>query len=265
MRPHAIFLVLSTAASLAWGCGASSVSGDPATDDAGDDALVSDSFSGDTARVDDVGIDSGSPARDSATIDSGTVVVDSTPPPPSDGAAPRRLPCAARTTLASDLPLDVGGALEGELVSIVPPGTGGACPNDSDHLHLQVEVGTKRYDIAVNVFDAPSGAPLGLLTKDLAAGAAVPLGWSSAARLDFVADLGVHSGEFSPLAKAALLTRLDTELASASSVRIFGRSYTDGTGVHNIHRNGGGHDGAIVVHRGGTDHFIALRFSTDTF
>jgi len=150
-------------------------------------------------------------------------------------------------------------------VSIVPPGTGGGCPSDADHLHLQVAVGSKRYDVAVTIFDAPGGAPLGLFTKDLAATSGIAMGWSGTARFDFVSDLGVHSDAFTPLAKPALLTRLETELEGASSVRIFGRSYTDGTGVHDVHRNGGGRDGVILVHGAAADHAIALRFATDVF
>jgi len=55
---------------------------------------------------------------------------------------------------------------------------------------------------------------------------------------------------------------------TASRVSIHGRSYPDGTGLHNVHRNNGGHDGCILMRRngvGGTDHVIALKFSGDVF
>ena len=246
------------------GCGSSGSSGDPQTSDGGSDTTIDDSAASDASGIDTAATDDAtSPPLDSATPDTG--VRPDTRPPPADGAAPTRLPCLPRSALANDLPIDVGGALEGQLVSLVPPGTGGGCPADSDHLHLQVAVGSKRYDVAVTIFDSPSGAPLGVLAKDLAAGAAVTPGWSSTARFDFIADLGVHSGDFTLLAKPALLARLESELATASSVRIFGKSYTDGTGLHNVHRNGGGHDGVLLVHEGSSDHAVALRFSTDTF
>ena len=248
MKRSNVCVVLATAASLLLGCGSSGSSGDPSTTDANDGGV--DGVSSDTP-VDSPATDTGS-RPDTAS-------------PPTDGAAPTRLPCLPRGSLATDLPLDVSGAFEGELVSLVPPGTGGGCPTDADHLHLQVAVGSKRYDVAVTIYDSPGGAPLAWIAKDLAAAPTVAPGWSSTVRLDFLADLGVHSGEFAPLAKTALLTQLETELASASAVRIFGRSYTDGTGLHNVHRNGGGHDGAIFVHHGSIDHVVALRFSTDTF
>ena len=195
------------------------------------------------------------------------VAVDSTPLDAATDGGPkvRRLPCVDRGGLAADLPLDVFGALEGELVSLVPPGNK-ACPSDSDHLHLQVDVAGKRYDVAITIDSSTGGTPIALITKDLAPTTSPP-GWS-AAGFDFPKDLGIPSADFVSMTKLQLLTKLQTELASVSFVSIHGHSYTDGTGLHNIHRNGGGHDGVILVRgggAGGTDHAIALRFSTDVF
>ncbi len=93
------------------------------------------------------------------------------------------------------------------------------------------------------------------------------LGYRTAS-FDFPTDLGAHSTDFVTLAKADLITRVETELADASRVSIYGLTYTDGTGIHDIHRYGNHHDGVILVRRGGAsgqDHAVALRFSTDTF
>ncbi|MEO7092065.1 MAG: hypothetical protein ABI175_02365 [Polyangiales bacterium] len=185
----------------------------------------------------------------------------------SDGALPpaRRVPCLDRAALATDLPGDAFGALEGELVSIVLPGVK-TCPSDSDHVHLQVEAAGKRYDVAITIDSTAGGAPIALLTKDLAATTAPP-GWSGAG-FDYQKDLGISSADYKAMTKSELVARLQAELATASLVSIHGRSYTDGTGLHNVHRNGGGRDGVILVRRagpGGTDHAIALRFATDVF
>jgi hypothetical protein len=207
--------------------------------------------------------DSASPDDSSAETIGDVVTVDTT-----GDVAPfpvRRLPCTPRGSLATDLPLDQFGALEGEIVSLVPPGTGGGCPADADHLHLQVDVSGKRYDVAVTIASV-DGTPMAIMTKDLAP--ALPAtGWSTAG-FDLAKDIGVASADYTSLTKGPLLARLESELATASRVGIHGRSYTDGTGLHNVHRNGGAHDGVILMRRngvGGTDHAVALRFSGDVF
>ncbi len=212
------------------------------------------------------GADTGVELDTGVVVDTGvlgvdTAVADTSGPPP----AARRLPCLDSSGLGTDLALDQFGALEGELVSLVPPGTHG-CPSDTDHLHLQLEANGKRYDVAITVDSTTGGAPLGIFTRDLPASSA-PVGWS-AAGFDFASAFKVSSADFVATAKAPLLTKLQNELKNVSLVSIHGRSYPDGTGLHNVHRNGGGHDGVILVRRGGaglTDHAIALRFSTDVF
>ena len=211
----------------------------------------------------ETGDDSGAPPDDTSATETGDDAgVDTTPP---GDATVRRLPCLPSTKLSGDLPFDTYGALEGELVSIVPPGTHG-CPEDADHLHLQIDVGGKRYDVAVTVNDATGGQPMMIFEKDLAPTTAPP-GWSGAG-FDFVTNLGAHSSSFTALASAPLLSKLEGELATVSSISVHGKSYTDGTGVHDVHRNGGGHDGVLLMRgqgAGGTDHAFALRFYSDVF
>jgi hypothetical protein len=207
---------------------------------------------------------------DAVALDDVTSAADTTSAPdaaePID-AAPfpvRRLPCVGRSGLAKGLPSDGYGALEGELVSIVPPGNK-TCPSDADHLHLQVLVDAKRYDVAVTI-DTTFAPPLALYVKPLPP-TLPPLGWADE-RFDYEKNLGIPSADFKPLDKAALLARLQTELAKAARVRLFGRGYTDGTGAHFVHRNGRDRDGVLIVHRAepdGSDRAIALRFANQVF
>jgi hypothetical protein len=184
----------------------------------------------------------------------------------TSGAAPfpvRRLPCVSRTMLARDLPPEQMGALEGELVSIITP-TNKACPTDPDHLHLQIAVGDKRYDVAITI-DSDFGAPVAIYSHKRPVGAVPPDGWA-AATFDYNKDIGTPSADYQALAPDAMLARLQTELESAARVRIFGRSYLDGSGVHNVHRNGTDRDGVILIHHiDGGDRAIALRFASDVF
>lgn len=175
----------------------------------------------------------------------------------------KRLPCVPRTMLARDLPAEQMGALEGELVAVVPPSEK-ACPSDPDHLHLQIAVGSKRYDVAVTI-DSDFGAPIAIFAQKRPVSAIPPDGWATAS-FDYNKDIGTPSADYQALARDALLTRLQTELANAARVRVFGRSYMDGTGVHNVHRNGRDRDGVILIHHiDGGDRAIALRFADDIF
>jgi hypothetical protein len=191
-----------------------------------------------------------------------TAVVDSDPA----DAAPfpvKRSACVSRAELATDLPADQMGALEGELLAIVPPGNK-ACPSDPDHLHLQIAVGTKRYDVAITI-DSELNAPLAIYAQKRAVTPIPADGWATAT-FSYEKDLAVPSADFTALARDALLTRLQTELTSAARVRIYGRSYTDGTGLHNVHRNGRDGDGLILIHHiDGGDRAIALRFANNVF
>jgi hypothetical protein len=164
----------------------------------------------------------------------------------------QRLPCLSSGALTHDLPPTQYGALEGELVSIVPPNVKG-CPSDPDHLHLQLAVGAKRYDIAVTV-DSDFGAPV-----------AIHAGFA-AATFDYPRDIGTPSADYQALARDAMLARLQGELTTAARVRVYGETYSDGSGLHKVHRNGRDRDGVILVrHVDGGDKLIALRFSNDVF
>lgn len=216
-----------------------------------------------TPDVPGVGGDTGS--SDDVAGDALDAPIDAAPDAPVEPFPVVRVPCVPASGLARDLPPgEPYGALEGELVALVPPGTKG-CPEDPDHLHLQVRVGTKRYDVAVNI-DSTSHEPLGFITKDVAPQLPVQ-GWSGD-RFDYPRDLDIVSADFEKLDKPTLLARLTKQLAIAGRVRIYGRAYSDGSGLHDVHRNGKDRDGAIVIRRAdaaGRDRILALRFATDVF
>jgi hypothetical protein len=229
-------------------------------------AVADDAALDDAAVASEVASDGESPSPDAP--DSASIGTDSAVPEtsPDGGALPvRRLPCVSTAQLASDLPKNVYGAVEAELVAITPPGTKTSCPTDTGHVHLQLDITGKRYDVAVNV-ESTTGAEMAIFTKDLPP-TLQSFGYHPA-KFDFPTDLGAHSTDFVPTAKAALITRIESELASASRVSIHGLTYTDGTGIHDIHRYGSDRDGVMIVRGGGAagmDHAVALRFSTDVF
>jgi hypothetical protein len=150
------------------------------------------------------------------------------------------------------------GRLDGYLVAIVPLGASG-CHGDSNHVHLQVEMNSKVYDVAVNVdgnFDEGDLAlPDGAWSE----------GWHGSVQLDYP-TLGIHSGAFQTLGLSQTAQKIESELAQANHISVFMQSYTGtdaGSGGHLVHRYGGSHDGAIVIRPlDGTAHALFFDFAT---
>ena len=156
------------------------------------------------------------------------------------------------------------GRLDGELVALVPPGHHG-CNGDSDHFHLQVRSSGSIYDIAITVTDLNGGAVDYIAVDRPLFGAPWAEGWHADASIDYV-TLGLHAADFAPTAKATLTQDIQTELATATRVSIFASSYTDGTGAHKVHRNGGNTDGALVIRPlAAVSRALLFHFSTQTF
>ena len=159
-----------------------------------------------------------------------------------DDGAPMRASCTA--TFGSALDISYG-RLDGFLRAIVPPGNH-ACHGDSSHVHLQIEMSGSIYDVAINVRDRTGGEVLYRATDLALPEGAWSEGWhTGAVAFDYVAE-GDHANQFSAISESALATALASELKSANHISVFMTGY-GGDGGHLIHRNGNGHDGAIVI------------------
>jgi hypothetical protein len=202
------------------------------------------------------------PGADAAAIDA--AVIDAAPgvdAPWVDDGTPTRLPCTE--TFGSAL-TTAHGRLDGYLVSIVEPGSGG-CTADSGHMKLQILVGGAVYDVAVAV-ESDYGDPDMLIAawQGMMTSGAWSEGWHPGYNLDYV-TLGMHSGDFVATAKAALVARLEADLADVNHISIYGTGYGP-DGVHLIHREGGGHDGALVLRPlSGAPYFLLFHFADQTF
>jgi hypothetical protein len=178
----------------------------------------------------------GSTTSDATTVDSsfdaGDQIVD-------DGVAMRR---ACTNNFGTALSTGYG-RLDGFLVAVVDPGTGG-CNADRDHIHLQVLANGKVYDVAVNTAGA---ADVLTATRPLAlTGSPWQEGWHTGFSIDYTA-LGLRAADFAASTQAALLASLKAEFANVNHISVYAISYTDATGVHLVHRNGFGKDGVIVT------------------
>lgn len=155
----------------------------------------------------------------------------------------------------------IHGRLDGILVSVVPESTG-ACNNDPDHLHLQVEVAGEVYDVAINISDPDD---VDFTKRDFALpGGPWVEGWHSNTPLDYVA-LGLHADQFDPTPETTLRQDLLAELASVNHIAVFMTGYGP-TGGHDVHRRNGGNDGALFLEPLSTPaHGLFFHFANQAF
>lgn len=153
---------------------------------------------------------------------------------------PTRQPC---TNQFGSALTSVYGRLDGYLVAIVQPGANN-CNGDSSHVHLQVKMNGAIYDVAVNVGSTGTTDDVHTTTRD------IPLpqwseGWHPGVLEDYV-SLGVHSTDLPLEPRSQIASEVTADLANVNHISIFGTGYGP-DGAHLIHRNGGGHDGMIVM------------------
>jgi len=176
---------------------------------------------------------------------------------------PTRQPCTS--TFGSAMTTAFG-RLDGFLVAIVNPNTTSSCRGDDNHIHLQVRVNGGVQDIPVNV-QSTTGNPdvdFRTLNTSLRGGAWVE-GWHPGQSLDYANTLGVSSTSFTEENITQLTTSVDNALASANHVSIFTTGF-DATGGDLVHREGGNHDGAIVINpTTASPTYLLFHFTNQTF
>lgn len=184
------------------------------------------------------------------------------PPEEVPDGDPTRIPC---TDNFGDGLSSTHGRLDGVLVAIVSPGAQ-QCSGDDDHLHLQVLASGQTYDVALNVRSIFGDPDVRLLTQ------AAPLtgkpwaeGWNPGVGLDYLADLGVRATDFTPYPIDVLTKDVEDVLSTANHLSIYGTGYGP-EGMHKIHRDTSGNDGAVVLDPlSGTSTYLLFRFADQSF
>jgi hypothetical protein len=176
---------------------------------------------------------------------------------------PTRQPCTG--TFGSAMTATFG-RLDGFLVAIVNPNTTTSCRGDDNHIHLQVRVNGGIEDIAVNAASTTGNPNVDFRTVGAALrGGAWSEGWHPGQTLDYPGNLGVSSTSFTEETLTQLTASVDNAIANANHVSIFGTGF-DGTGGHLIHRQGGSHDGAIVINPTTSNPtYLLFHFTTQSF
>jgi outer membrane protein assembly factor BamB len=157
------------------------------------------------------------------------------------------------------------GRLDGYLHWVVVPDNY-ECPNDDNHVRLQIRMNNQYYDVPVNIESTGAFDPR-VYHYDLYAdlhGGAWNEGWhTSGISLDYVDDLGVSSDDFVPATLEELVALFEDEIIAGNPVSIFMESF--GSGGHDIHRNDYFSDGAIVTDPLGNPHYYLFKFADQVF
>jgi hypothetical protein len=207
--------------------------------------------------------DSGMPpdagAPDAGAPDSG--VPDAGPADAGDKSAT----CAS--TFGSALTASFG-RLDGTILAVLPPNDQACALPNSTHLILQVTMNGEAYRMVVDVHSTVGTPDVWFYEQDGALlGGAWADGWHTGIGLDYLADLQLHSTQFTEMTTADLVPKVTSELELGAHVSVFATSgSTEPNSAHLVHRNIPHQDGAIVINPDGpTPHWMFLRFGEQSF
>lgn len=169
-------------------------------------------------------------------------------------------PLTAQTGAALDT---MHGRLDGYLAYVVPKDGPASCNGDDSHVHLQIRMKGVIYDVAVDIGTFTGDANLYETDMPIPQGAWSE-GWHDVG-LSYP-QLGLHSTQFTAEDPTTLAQKIQTELAGANHVSVFGDSYSTENGCHDVHYENGTTDGALVINPlSASAHVLFFRFSTQSF
>lgn len=162
------------------------------------------------------------------------------------------------------------GRVDGTVVAVVAPGNQRCAMPNSDHVIVQVELGGAVYRMVVNV--QSTGADPNIRVRGATAplpGPAFAPGWHPGLTLDYATDLAIHSGAgWDALDLAAATARIVDPITVGAPIAVYATS-SGGTYAHSahlVHRNGSGHDGALVLDPPGpSPTWLLFIFADQTF
>ncbi|HTJ41387.1 MAG TPA: hypothetical protein VL463_04800 [Kofleriaceae bacterium] len=186
-------------------------------------------------------------------------------------AAPDAGKDAACASTFGDVLTNAFGRVDGTVVAIVPPGDARCAQINGDHAVVQVQLGGAVYRMVVDVLGTGTDPAI----RVRGAGAPLPApafaeGWHPGVTLDYATDLGVHStdADWQTMSLDDATARISDAIALGAPIAVYATSSggTKADSAHLIHREGGGHDGAIVL-APDTAHptWLLFRFATQSF
>jgi hypothetical protein len=158
------------------------------------------------------------------------------------------------------------GRLDGTVLAVLKI-TDLQCPMpNSDHVILEVTMDGAVYRMVVNVKSDFGPPDVDYLAIDHALPApAWSEGWHTGLALDYAADFGVTSDQFTAHPMAELSDMVVDEIPLGEKISVYASS-SGGASAHKVHRNDGKIDGAIVLDPAGPKpRALLFHFSDQTF
>jgi hypothetical protein len=203
-------------------------------------------------------------AADSATGDDATL--DATLDTAADAPSDTTKAAACVDAFGESLPNGYG-RLDGTVIAVLAPGEQCPMPNN-DHVIVEVMASGAVYRVVVNVLSTSADPDVRFGTLDHALPApAWADGFHTGVTLDYVTDLGLHAGvaPFAVTPMATLAPLVVSKIDVGTKITAFAQG-TTGTSVHNVHRYGGGKDGALVLDPTGPNpHWLVFHFQNQSF
>jgi hypothetical protein len=158
------------------------------------------------------------------------------------------------------------GRLDGTVLAVVKPTDTQCAMFNGDHVVLEVTMNGAVYRLVINVQSTVGDPKVQYLALDHAMPAPVwSEGWHTGLMLDYIADFGVHGPDFTPYAMADLSNAIADAMTIGQKVSVYSQS-SGGASAHQIHRNDGKIDGAIVLDPdSATPKALLFHFADQTF
>ncbi|MFO0592220.1 MAG: hypothetical protein U0441_32045 [Polyangiaceae bacterium] len=173
---------------------------------------------------------------------------------------------AACTDTFGDQLTNAFGRLDGTVLAVLKP-TDLQCPMpNSDHVIIEVVMNGAAYRMVVNVLSTQGNPDVDYLAIDHALpGPAWAEGWHPGLALDYVADMGVKSTDFTAIPMTQLSDMVVDEIPLDEKISVYASS-SGGASAHKVHRNDGKIDGAIILHPGeANSRALLFHFQDQTF
>lgn len=160
--------------------------------------------------------------------------------------------------LSNNLPKNTYGGLTGAIDGPIGPGS-------YNHILIYIKVnGTDRYQLAFNTESTDnSDDKYYVLDENIDIKQIPSQGFEQDSTVDYQ-KLGLTENDFQSIANSQLSQSVQSSLQQADLITAYGRTYSDGSGLHDIHYNNGEPSGSSHSNYPGQDGALAIYYKDST-